>query len=593
MKKIVPKGLTALFIVFLLGTLLASCGPIFDVGDVDGNGDDDGGNPNPPPPPQSGYTAVKAADWTELADYLQSTDTSYAITLETENNNIYLQRSISIVKPMKIIGSSGDAYIIHAVNRAGGNAYYCLDLQANLELEYCSFIGYSGTSSAVSDIAAGSPPLNIRVGRTLTLTGTDSVLELRGVGSGTAIRAGSQVILTDGANIVDESGDLLFKSGVEKLIISGKIALGKKLTVGSGGILQIENGGELRVGPGATLTLNNDLKELKLGGNIVIDRTTDNSVGAIALPEGIDSLLAKITGNGSLSIENGIPETTTTPFGYGANTVIKLSSDGISLGKRVSSGLGGVINTTGGITIPNEKKLLVGAGVDFSINKTLILAGGTLNVAGNVNVTSGGQITLNAVDNFNAIPKGTVLIESSGIITVDGGGMFTDKSVTWDDGNKTIAFPSYGSGSLIFKNSSTSGVLALANKNLVSNATGSGLLVLSQGVTTSFTIKNGPAYTLSGNATLTVPGADFALTGAFTVSGGAELTVSGYDLTVRSPNTLVGTNTTTGSPKLNVNGVKVFIYFAGDEKPTPADGINSARVWTEKNGDWGWNTQTP
>jgi len=563
MIKIVPKGLIILVIVILFGTLLASCGPIFDVGGVNGNGGN-GGNPTPQPPSQSGYTAVKASDPVDLAEYLQDEETSYAITLDTEDNDIYLPSTISIINPMKIIGSSGSEYTIHSTNRAGGTTYYSLDLQANLELENCSFTGYNGTSG-------GLPPLNIRAGKTLTLTGADSVLELRGVGNGTAIRAGSQVILAAGASIVDESGDLLFKSGVEKLVISGRITLNKKLTVGSGGVLQIENGGELRVGPGATLTLNNDLKELKLGGNIVVDRTTDGSVGVLALPDGIDSLLAKITGNGSLTIENSISETTTTPFQYGANTIVRLSSDGISLGKRVSSEIGGVINTSATLTIPKEKKLVVSAGAELNVNKILTLKGGTLDVAGSVNVTSGGQITVSAEDKFNAIPKGTVLIGSNGIITIDGDGTFKDESVTWDNENKTFTFPSYGQGSLVVKHSpaqaTSSGILEISGKKIIPD-----LLALAQSTATSFIIKSGPAYTLTGTGTLKAAG-DLALEGRFNIAAGAVLTVSGGTLTVKAPNQLTGTITSPEVVQLKIaDSGQVEYYSTGNEivdKPYP------------------------
>jgi len=585
LKKIVPQGIRALFIVFLLGTLLASCGPIFDVGDGgNGNGGGNGEPPTPPTPPPGGYTAVKATDPSDLAEYLQDDETQYAITLEMEDNDIYLPRTISIVKPMKIIGSSGGAYTIHSTNRAGGTTYYSLDLQADLEMENCGFTGYNGTSAASGGIAAGSPPLNIGAGKTLTLTGTDSVLELRSVGNGTAIRTGSQVRLVGGASIVDESGDLLFKSGVEKLFISGSTSLIKKLTVGEGAILQIESGGELRVGSGATLTLNNDLKELRLNGNIVIDRTTSPE-GVLAVTGSLDSLLAKITGgNGSLTINNDISGTTT-PFQYGANTIIKLSSDGINLGKRVSSGLGGVINTSSNLTIPKDKKLVVSTGVDFNIDKELTLAGGTLDVSGNVNVTTtGGQITLNAVDNFYAIPKGTVLINSSGIITVDNGGTFKDESVTWDNENKTFTFPSYGAGSLVAKYSpapaTSSGVLEISGKKIIPD-----LLTLTQSTASLFTIKSGPAFTLAGAGTINATGG-LALEGRFAIAAGAVLTVSGGTLTVKAPNQLTGIITNPEAVQLKIAAAgKVEYYTAGNELDRKYDTVGDYK-WDGPPSNW-------
>ena len=558
MKKIIPQGLTALFIVFLFGTLLASCGPIFEVGEVNGNGGTNGGNPPPPPPPPSGgYTTVKAYDSMELADYLQSDETSYAITLDSESKDIYLQGSISIVKPMKIIGSPENIYTIHSVNRAGGNAF-CLDLQADLEMEYCSFVGYNGTSGAVNGIAAGSPPLNIRAGRTLTLTGTGTVLELRGVGSGVTIRPDSQVKLAGGAGILDESGDLIFKSGVERLIVSGKVSLNRKLTVGSGGTLQIANGGELHVESGAILTLNNDLKELKLDGYIVVDRTTTSSAGVLALSGNLDSLLEKITGGGSLNIENGIPETTATPFGYGANTTVKLSSYGITLGKRVSSEIGGEIRLTGVLTIPKEKKLIVGAGAELNVINELNLKGGTLDVAGNVNVTGSGKIIINDEDKFTATPKGTVLIGTDGIITIDGG-TFKDESVSRDA--KIFTFPAYGAGSLIIKNTGH----ALMGADEVIG--GSGPLTVA-GANSSLTIKNGPAFTLTGTGTLTVPSDGIALEGRFNIVRGAVLTVDGGNtLTVKAPNQLTGTNTDSAAVQLKIVsfGTRVEYYTTGND----------------------------
>jgi len=596
MKRRIPKGLAALFIVFQIGIVMVSCGPIFDVDD-DYNGGNNGGGEPPPGPPADDYESVIAYDWMDLEYYLISEDTSYAITLETEDSDIYLQRNLSIVKPMRIIGSPENVITIHSINREGGNTFYCLDLQADLELLYCGFTGYNGTSRAADGIAAGSPPINIRAGITLTM-GKDSVLELDGSFNPiTSPRTGSQVKLGDGVGFVDgsASGDLLFKAGVEKLIVNGKVSLENNLTLGSGVVLQIENGGELRVGPGATLTLDNGIKELILEGDIVVDRTA-SSGGSLVFTDGlaVDSLLGKITGEkGFLVIENG--ETgSTAPFEYGVNTIIRLNSNGINMQKRAISDMGGEIRLTGTLTIPKGKKLFVGVGVTFNVYEKLTLNGGVLDVRGIVNidtdtdVPSTGSIIIEAEDLFTATPKGSVAIGSTGSVTVDNGGTFKDKSVSWDDAEKNITFPSYGDGSLIIKYSNAaagSGVLAIANKNLVS-ASVSDLLVFTQaGTTTSFTINSGPKFTLTGNAALNVPASDFSLEGAFTVAGGAELTIDG-NLTVSASDTLVGSNTSTGTaaPKLNPRGT-VIIYSSANETPAT---ITGRREWMQKNDQWGW-----
>jgi len=530
MKKTIQKGLTTLLIVLLLGTVLASCGPIFDVG---GNnpGPTNPNPPNPPSPPASGYQPVKAYDSIELTEFLASEDVSYAINLsDMEEKNIYLTRNVSIVKPMRIIGVSGNEFTIHAVNRAGGNAFYCLDLQADLEIQYCGFTGYNGSTGSGGGIAAGTPPLNIKAGRTLTMVGNNAVLELRGSGSGSAIRAGSQVKLEDGASIVDNSG-ALFKSGVEKLIVSGRVSLKNKLTVGEGATLHIDNNGELRVEQGATLTFSENLKELKLDGIIAVDRTASPE-GTLELTGGLTmgSLLEKITGNGSLSIEN-VAKGTTRPFEYGANTIVRLSSEDIYLAKIVSTDIGGEVNTSSDFTIPKGKKLVVGAGIDLNVLHPLTLSGGTLDVVGNVNVTGSGQIIVNAEDRLNAIPKGSVVIGSGGTINV-AGGTYNDKS-SWE----------------------------------LKTTTG------------SLNIRNGPVYTLSGNATLT-PVSN--ITGTFTVAGGATLTVSGGTLTVRAPNVLNGVNTTQPTaPKIIVEaGSKVDIYYTGNE----------TIPYTLSSGTYSWNS---
>ena len=541
MKKTIRKGLAALLIIFLFGIVLVSCGPIFDVdGEINGNnGDNDGGQTLPPKKPSSSeYKEVKAYDWLDLADYLQSDDTSYEITLEMETANIYLQRNLSIVMPMKIIGSSGTRYTIHSTNKAGGNASYCLDLQADLELQYCGFIGYRGTSEAGNGIVAGSPPINIRAGKTLTMNGMDSELTLINVGGGTpTLRAGSQVKLMDYASIADSTGDLLFRAGVEKLTISGDASVKNNLTVGSEAVLQIERGGELLVKSGATLTLYDTLKELRLDGNIVVDRTA-SSEGFLVLKGSLDTLLAKITGgNGSLSVENGITGTTT-PFECGANTIVKLSSNGITLGKMISQDTGGLINTSGNITIPKGKKLVVGAGIILDLKDELTLKGGTLEVAGSVNVTTEkGGITLSPEDMLNAIPKGSVNI-GSGVININSGHELKDGDL--------VLTPSLGE--------------------------------------TSFTIR-GPIFTLSGNVDLNVPSnvSDASLTGNYTVAGGAMLTVNG-NLSVRFPNTLVGENTPAGSPstpKLLVKSGVVSI---------DAKSITGTWEWKQQVGNqWDWS----
>ena len=541
MIKTITKGLKALLIILLFGIVLASCNPFFDVGGNVTGGIDGNGGGQTLPPKTDVYKEVTAYDWMDLVDYLQSDETSYEIFLEMDTANIYLKRNILIVKPMKITGRPGTMYKIHSANSAARTAYYCLDLQADLELQNCGFVGYAGTSEASSGIMAGSPPINIRPGKTLTMTGRDSVLELWDVGGWTVPRTGSQLKLADNASLVDytETGDLLFRAGVEKLTVNEDVSVRNKLTVGSGAILQIERGGELRVGSGATLTLDSSLKELKLDGNIVVDRT-GGTVGNLVLAGSLDSLLTKITGgNGSLSVENGIPEETTKPFVFGANTRIKFNSNGVSLEKMISTDLPAVvaIDTNANITIPKGKKLVVGAGVILNVKNELTLKGGILEVAGNVNVTAG-KMELSAEDIFNATPKGVVEIKNNGFMTID-----------IDNGGKFI------DGYLEFTQSTPSGEAS------------------------SITIESGSAFTLSGDVTLNVR-VDAGLTGTFTVAGGAVLTVTGGNtLTVGAPNRLIGavTNPPVLAPQLKIISGTVVI------SPLELDGDYE---WSGNPPDW-------
>jgi hypothetical protein len=525
-------------LLFSFVIVLVSCGPIFEVGGVNGNnGGSGGGGQTLPPTVGGGYKEVTAYDWLDLAEYLESDETSYNIILEMEVADIYLLRNLSIVKPMKIIGGSGNGYTIHSVNKSGGNVF-CLDLQANLEMEHCGFTGYAGTTEAGKGIVAGSPPINIREGNTLTMTGRDSVLELIGVGNGTATRAGSQVKLVDNASIADSTGDLLFRAGVEKLTVSGDVTIKNELIVGSGAVLQIERDAELRVGSGATLTLDNSLKELKLDGDIIVDRTSAPG-GSLVLTGSLDSLLAKIGGNGSLSVENGIPEEAVKPFVFGANTIAKFNSDGISLEKMNSSDLPAivVIDTNANITIPKGKKLIVGVGVDFSVENELTLKGGTLDVSGNVKVNTGGIIEVSAEDVFNATPKGSVDTRGSGLITIKEGGMFIDEFLKFT----------------------------------------------ASGVESSIAIKNGPVYTLSGNVDLDLTAVDSSLSGTITVEAGAVLTVAG-NLSVRVPNMLNGATTTQPVPQIDISYGHVEFY-SSDAATNP---VSTLQVGSYKWNGSGW-----
>ena len=521
----------------------------------------------PPLIPSDGYTTVKAYDWMDLLDYLTSDDTSYTITLmEMENTNIYLQRSISVVMPMRIIGSPGTIYTIHSKNREGGNGFYCLDLQADLELQYCDFIGYGGTSGTGGGVAAGSPPLNIRDGSTFTMMGKGSVLELHDIGSGVEVRPGSRVRLGEGVSLVitDESGDLIYRAGVEKLVISGNVSLKDKLTVGESAVLQIDYNGELRVEPEATLTLDNSLKELRLDGDIVVDRT-DSPVGVLALTGGLTvvSLLEKITGiNGSLTIENGIPEITM-PLEYGANTIARLSGDGISVGKRVSSDLGGVIETSDDIVIPKGKRLVVGGGADLNVKNNLTLEGGTLDVAGNVNVTGNGQIIINAEDKFYAIPKGLIVIGSSGSINIEDGGTLNDESASPDA--RYFTFPSYGAGALIIKDTGH------AFMGAYEAIGGSGPLQLTDAYSalSMRTVGGKPEFRLIGKGTLTMPSDSLALEGRFVIEGDSVLTITEGIFTVNAPNQLTGTITDPTTTQLKITtGARVEIDSTGTDETT-------------------------
>ena len=580
-KASVIKGIFILLIAMLTGMVWVAC--------------DEEETKTIVPNPDIVYTKVVATTYNELVNYLSSPSTPYEISLAIAERNIYFQKDITISTNMKIKGSPNNIYALHSKNSSIGNTFYCLNLQADLELQYCEFIGYDVTSASSGGITAGSPPILIRENKTLTI-GREAALVLvpQVIGIYNATYSGGKVVVEDGGSYRNETSipDILFDTGISVLvvqkngtavlqngytsigginptfeidagifsmerhnasnvyIVDGVLSLRKNWTLSDGQTLHIKSG-QLEVQNGATLSATRNFGEAILDGNIKLASGSSLNIGTNPFP--------KLKGNGAIIMDNTtgvapyvtmIPDPAGAP-GVEANLFLRPSINGRleinAAGWRLTSittGAPAQVELSGGPhEVADGLTMVVDPGVTLNVRSPLLVVrGANLNVQGNVNVTSPGALIIMGGGLGWDSPSG--LLKIDGNITVDNGGIFMDTTVKGDNNFK---FPVYdGSGSLVFKNTDLPGKGEILDPLFVAdllspptvpdtiNVVGS-FLALNPGA--AFEVKKSgllASYTLTGEATLTLPD-DIYLLGDFNLSANVPTTTM---LTIAGDNAL-------------------------------------------------------
>lgn len=608
MRRKILKSLAVLLAVFLSGAVWVSCeNPTV----ADGGGGGSGGS-------TLNFEKVKAANLDELTNYLLSSSSSFEITLDFERKDIYLQKNLTITQPMKIIGSSTNPYTIHSVDRDKGKSFFCLDLKADLTLEYCVFTGYDKTSSAAGGIGAGYPSLLIGEKQTLTI-GKGSALVLNPSSSGTSSAdfTGGTIQIEDGGSLRNETNtDIVFASGITNVNVksggsavllknglsigginptfevnSGSFGInrnGKKYTYAPDGNVSLKKdwnlqgaetlhvkSGELTVKSGVKINVAADFDAVILDGNVRLDDGSALWVDTDPFPVGASS---KIKGEGCIIIEHSTgtrPDLRVKDLKHGILvpfSVLSLANGRAEIGSR------GYKLTTVNTNLPATFKLAsyhaIAAGLDFLVEPdvtlnilppegvfvldrpgNLISFGGSLTVRGAVNISGDGAGFVNVANLETAgTPTGTINIEDGGRITVDKMGCFVDEPVSFNP--LKFYFPAYGGGSLVIKNSEgDSGVAKMGGT--VGGTGGTYQLTLEKGA--SFTITGSsaePSYTLMTSLTGEAASLAATLTLKEDTSLAGPLTLlAGTKLDVVDPYVLTGTKPNLLAGPSSINGI--------------------------------------
>jgi len=631
------KKIFILLTILLIGISVTACDDKPDTTDIIEP------NPDPTPPPETGivYTKVSAGTYDELIGFLSSESTPYEVSLTLPEKDIFLQKNITIAANTRIIGSPNNIFTIHTENKKSGDAFYCLNLQENLELQYCEIIGYDTTSTGAGGISAGSPPLMIKAGKTLTI-GKDAALSFSPspVCNYNATYSGGGIVVGDGGSFrnLTSSIDAIFGTGISSVTINkdgaAELAQGSLNIGGTNPTFEIKNGsftlehdkgivtyavngnttllenwiledgqslhiksGELEV-LGIYIGVAKYFEEIILDGNIRLGDKTHLYVDT-------EDPFPRIKGNGSIVIEptNNLPliqlYNPGTPPSYvsGVDTLgltpltnarVEISAAGWKV-TRINPNLAATAEIVNDPHfVANKLNMLVDTGVTLNVkNYLLVVAGGSLDVKGTINVSDAGYLLI-AGDGGIYGPKGFAQIE--GTITVDKGGVFHAETASW---NNIFVFPAYdGEGSLTIKNSNgTPGrarigpfvipyAAVAANKDIVGD-----LLSLTQGASLEMGKRGSqPTYKLSGEATLALPSNIF-LKGEFTLNAGTSavdtiLTVSGAILTMEYPHWLVGpSGTTLNPPKIILSGSGQIIMQKDTTPPSNYYNISTAGTY--------------
>ena len=286
------------------------------------------------------FQRVTASDGNELLNYLSSSTTAYEIRLNISNPHIYINTDLSITMPMRIIGDPYNIPTIHTRNNEGTPSNFCLDLMADLELQFCSITVYD---KITLDSEKDLPPLVIRPGINL-IVGMGAALNLEDYPY-SFVFPGGTVVVHDGGSFNDKSanGIKAFEGGISNLIIfktgnaiigatvvgdtqsdqfqivegrfrissvidedafneisyvlDGIFNLNSNWALVENRVLHIRNG-SLVVSEGIVLNLNKDMGGLILDANIELR----NDAG-LDLSENVAETIEKFSGRGYIAVE--------------------------------------------------------------------------------------------------------------------------------------------------------------------------------------------------------------------------------------------------------------------------------------------------
>ena len=321
------------------------------------------------------YESVIANNGDELLVFLSSASTAYEINLNIPSPNIYINTDISITMPMRIIGNPENITTIHTHDNGVYRSYFCIDLKADLELEYCNIAIYDKivleNALDILDNDPELPPLIIRPGINLVV-GMGASLNIEDFPYFIAFPGGT-VIVAEGGSFNDKSvnGTKVFDGGISNLIIDntgnanlgamsigdqaasqfqviegsfrmsriidedayvetvyivdGTIILNNDWVLPKGQSLHIKSG-DLIISEGAKLILNKDIAGLILDSNIVLKNTSGLDLSVEA-----SEVLTKFSGRGHIAIDNketGVIYKGNEEFiGSGADSTFKLLDD--------------------------------------------------------------------------------------------------------------------------------------------------------------------------------------------------------------------------------------------------------------------------
>jgi len=603
-------------------------------------------DPTPEPDPGIVYTQVSAGSYDELLGYLSSESTPYEVSLSMADKDIYLQKNVTVSTSIKLVGNPSNVFTIHSVNKKDGDEFYCLNVQGNLEFQYCEFIGYEATSASAGGVSAGSPPLMIKAGSTLTIGKNAALTFDPGYYSTyTATFSGGSIVVQDGGYFRNATDTLdtivgagisslnVFKGGTAELaqglinigsinptfdidsgscgieinkgnityVVDGKTRLWEDWTLEDGQSLHIKSG-ELEVTSDVRVEVAENFEVITMDGII---RLGDKSI----LYVDIDDPFPKLRGNGAIIIEStkNLPDVTIkdpllsthNPLGLKpeTNARVEIGAAGFKV-NRINTELpaSAVIDATH--YVANKLTTLVDTGVTLNIKADVnVIDGGILDVRGAVYVT-----TTTGIISIGKGPGGTNgAVRISGTVNVDNEGTFYD--ATYDSGSDFL-FDGYdGGGTLIIRNTTDdtakSGKAQTGKSSPVTIVGDSGLLALEPDATFEIGKRSGsqptPTYRLTGKATLTLT-SNIKLIGEFTANVGTTkiptiLTVSGTNtLTMEYPDRLEGpSGGSSNMPKINFTSTASIIQkkqTAGTYYEIPGASSAPEFIWSTRTNEY-------